>query len=83
MFHGQKFPKTIQEYDVQHTRVHIDRSHKRQPVTVVSLLALPCALGTSPVCPISAFAPFEYDHGRTQCNGWNEFATKSIREGNG
>ncbi len=68
---------------MQHTRVDIDRSHNRQPVAVMSLRALPCALGRSPVCLISAFAPFEYDHDRTQCNGWNEFATKSIRERNG
>jgi hypothetical protein len=66
MCHGQQFPKTIQEYDVQHTRVHTDRSHKRQPVAVMSLRALPCTLATSPVCPISAFAPLEYDHDRTQ-----------------
>jgi hypothetical protein len=68
---------------VQHTRVHTDRSYKRQPVAVMSLSALPCVLGTSPVCLISASARFEYDHDRTQCNGWNEFATKSIRERNG
>ncbi len=68
---------------MQHTRVDIDRSHKRQPVALMSLRALPCILGPSPVCPTSAFAPFEYDHDRAQCNGWNEYATKSIREGNG
>lgn len=68
---------------MQHMRVHTDRLHKRRPVAVMSLRALPCALGTSPACPISAFAPFEYDHDRTQCNGWNKYATKSIRERNG
>jgi hypothetical protein len=83
MFHGQQFPKTIQEYDVQHTRVQTDKSHKWQPVAAMSLRALSYALGTSPVCPTSAFARFEYDHDRTQCNGWNEYATKSIRERNG
>lgn len=45
--HGQQFPKTIQEYDVQHTRVHTDRSHKRQPLVAMSLR---CALGMSLVC---------------------------------
>ena len=41
MCHGQQFPKTIQEYDVQHTRVHTGRSYKRQPVAVMSLRAFP------------------------------------------
>jgi len=68
---------------VQYTRVHTDRSQKRQPVEVMSLRSLLCALGTSPVCLISAFDPLEYDHDRTQCDGWNKNATKSIRERNG
>ena len=80
---GHQFPKTIQEYDLQYTRVHNDRSHKRQPVAVMSLRALPGALGASSLCPICAFALFEYVYDRTQWNGLNEYATKSIREKNG
>lgn len=63
--HGQQFPKTIQEYDVQHTRVHTDRLHKQQPVAAMSLLALMSA-GTSP--------------DGTPRSGWNVYAIKSIRE---
>jgi hypothetical protein len=81
--HGKQFPKTIQEYDVQHTRVHTDRSHKRQPEAAMPLRALPWTLGTSPLCPISASAQFEYEHARERRNGWNEYATRNIREGNG
>ncbi len=58
----------MQEYDVQHTRVHTDRSHKRQPVVAMSLLALMSA-DTSPDCMPRA--------------GWNVYTIKSIREGNG
>lgn len=83
MCHGQQFPKTMQEYDVQHTRVHTDRSHKRQPVAVMSLRALPRTLATSPVCPTCACAQFEYEHAHTQHSAGNEYATRSIREGNG
>ena len=81
--HGQQFPKTMKEYDVQHTRVHTGRSHKRQPVAAMSLRALPSTLATSPVRPMCASAQFEYEHAHMQHNGWNEYATRSIREGNG
>jgi len=77
------FPKTFQEFDVQHPQFHTDKSFKGQPVAAMSLRALSCTRGASPACPISASAQFGYEHDREQRNGWNECAIKSIREGNG
>jgi hypothetical protein len=73
----------MKEYDVQHTRIHTDRSHKRQLVEPVTLRALQDTFATSPDFPMCASAQFEYEHAHMQHNGWNKYATRSVREKNG
>lgn len=47
--HEKQFPKSIQEFDVQHMRAHTDKTHKQPPAAAMSLRVLPRTLGMSPV----------------------------------